>query len=66
MKFQWQVTANNRPVPFIKLFGFEGRKLPIEKIIVGPSGNKESISVAIRKMTSDTNIEVVISDIPYV
>jgi hypothetical protein len=59
-------TANSRPVPYIKLFGFSDRKLPIEKIIVGPSENKNSIAAAIRKFVSNTKIEVTVSDIPYV
>jgi Protein of unknown function (DUF2971) len=54
------------PVPYIELFGTGQTKLPIEKIIVGPSANKELAAIAVRKLVANTDIEVVVSDIPYV
>ena len=59
-------TANGKPIPFIELFGFPDRKLPISKIIVGPSVDKEMIAAAVRKLVIGTKIEVTVSDIPYV
>lgn len=59
-------TENGKPTPYIELFDFHDRKLPIEKIIVGPSADKEMIAAAVRKFVIGTKIEVTVSDIPYV
>jgi hypothetical protein len=59
-------TGNGKPIPYIELFGFPDHKLPISKIIVGPSADKEMIAAAIRKLVIGTKIEVTVSDIPYV
>ena len=58
--------ANGRPIPYIPLFGSPNKKLPIEKIIVGPGQDKNLTAEVIRKIVSNSNIEVTISDIPFV
>lgn len=59
-------TGTNTPVPYIEVLGLLDKKLPIERIIIGPSANKKMIADAVRKLTIETKIEVAISDIPYV
>lgn len=53
-------------VPYIVFF--EGNKslLPIKKIIVGPQNKKEQKQAYLRTLLRDTDIEVTLSDIPYV
>lgn len=54
-------------IPYIKLF--EGQKLPIEKIIVGPHKDKEKRAAALRdklKSIGLGNVEVTVSNIPYI
>lgn len=54
-------------IPYIKLF--EGPKLPIEKIIVGPHKEKEKRAAWLRiklKSLGLSDIKVTVSDIPYI
>lgn len=53
---------NGRSRPYIELF----RSLPIEKIIVGPHKDKDSRATALRIMLRNTDIEVTVSEIPYI
>lgn len=53
-------------VPYIELFNPTDIVLPIERIIVGPHKEKESRASALRVMLRKTNIEITVSDIPYV
>jgi hypothetical protein len=56
---------NGEPVPYIELFGWPHRPLPIERIIVGPHKEKEARAVALRVMLRNTNIVVTASKTPY-
>ncbi|MCI0560999.1 MAG: DUF2971 domain-containing protein [Nitrososphaera sp.] len=53
-------------IPYIELFNSPEAKLPIERILVGPHKEKEVRASALRVMLRDTDIEVTVSDIPYV
>ena len=57
---------NVTQVPYIELFRSLDQKLPIEKIIVGPHKDKELRATALRIMLRKTDIEVTVSDIPYI
>lgn len=57
---------NGQLIPYIELFNSTDIVLPIERIIVGPHREKESRASALRVMLRNTNIEITISDIPYV
>jgi hypothetical protein len=62
-------SRNGEQVPYIKLLGNENDKefrLPIKKIIVGPHKEKESRAAFLRTKLIGTDIEVSVSDIPYV
>lgn len=52
--------------PFIKLFGKNSASLPLRKIIVGPSKDKDEVAVALQKGLQWRDIEVKVSNIPYV
>lgn len=52
--------------PYIEVFDSDDMILPIERIIVGPSVDKEARAKALCILLRDTDIEVTISDIPYV
>jgi hypothetical protein len=53
-------------VPYIELFDSSDIDLPIRRIIVGPHTEKESRAAALRVMMRNADIEVTVSDIPYV
>ncbi len=57
---------NGVQVPYIDLFHSLDRKLPIEKIIVGPNKDKELRAAALRIMLRNTDINVTVSEIPYI
>ena len=59
-------TKNNTLIPYIELFNSTDIVLPIERIIVGPHKEKDSRASALRVMLRNMNIEITISDIPYV
>ncbi len=46
--------------------GWKEQPLPIERIIVGPHKEKESRAAALRVFLRNTNIEISVSDIPFV
>jgi len=52
--------------PYIDLFDGLSRELPIDRIIIGPHREKEKRAQAMRIMLRNTNIQVSISDIPYI
>jgi hypothetical protein len=56
---------NGKSTPYIELIRSQDTPLPIEKIIVGPHKDKDSRAAALRIMLRNTDIEVVISEIPY-
>lgn len=51
---------------YIELFKNFQKKLPIKRVIVGPSKNKEKIAEELRKDPRFNGIEVTVSGIPYV
>lgn len=55
----------NIPVPYITLFGAP-KKLPIEKVIVGPNLEQQRIVDAIQSMCEPSGIEVTCSSTPYI
>jgi hypothetical protein len=57
---------NGRSIPYIELFRSLDSPLPIEKIIVGPHKDKDSRAAALRIMLRNTDIEVTVSEIPYI
>ncbi len=59
---------NGGQIPYIELFRSLGERLPlpIEKLIVGPHKDKELRAAALRIMLRNTDIDVTISDIPYI
>ena len=69
---------DNILVPYIELFGDSKSKialdeieqkhitLPIKKIIVGPHKDKAQRAASLKTLLRNTNIEVVVSEIPYV
>jgi hypothetical protein len=65
---------NGVETPYIELFRSykkffqveEAKSLPIEKIIVGPHKDKELRAANLRVILRNTDIEVAVSDIPYV
>ncbi len=59
-------TKKGKLIPYIELFNSTDIVLPIERIIVGPHKEKESRAYALRVMLRNTNIEITISDIPYI
>ena len=59
-------TKNSQPVPFIKLFESLGKQLPITRILVGPGERKLQVAKAIRMLVAKHNIEVAVSEIPFV
>jgi len=59
-------TKNGKLIPYIELFNSTDIILPIEKIIVGPHKEKNERASALRAMLRNTNIEITVSDIPYV
>jgi hypothetical protein len=59
-------TKNGKLIPYIELFNSTDIVLPIEKIIVGPHKEKDSRASALRVMLRNMNIEIIVSDIPYV
>jgi hypothetical protein len=52
--------------PFIKLFGKNSKKLPVRKIVVGPGKYKFSVAESLQKGLFGREIEIAVSDIPYV
>ena len=56
----------SRHIPYIEMFASLDTPLPIEKIIVGPHKDKETRASALRVMVGNTDIQVTVSDIPYV
>ena len=59
-------TKNGELIPYIELFDSTDIVLPIERIIVGPHTEKDSRASALRVMLRNMNIEITVSDIPYV
>lgn len=57
---------NGKLIHYIELFNSTDIVLPIERIIVGPHKEQDSRSSALRVMLRNMNIEITISDIPYV
>jgi len=57
---------NGELIPYIELFDSTDIVFPIEKIIVGPHKEKDSRASALSVMLKNTNIEIKISEIPYV
>lgn len=57
---------NGMPTPYIELFRSSNSPLPIEKIIVGPHKDKEARAAALRVMLRNTDIDVTVSDIPFI
>ena len=58
--------GRSRHIPYIEMFASLDTPLPIERIIVGPHKDKESRASALRVMLRNTDIQVTVSDIPYV
>jgi Protein of unknown function (DUF2971) len=56
----------NGEKPIIKLFGKGMSPLPIRKIVVGPHKEKHHMAEELKKLLEPREIEVTISDIPYV
>ncbi len=52
--------------PYIKFFGADRMKLPICRIIVGPGRDKHAVAAALRKGLRGHNIEIAVSEIPFV
>lgn len=57
---------NGERVPYIELFNSQDIILPIERIIVGPHKEKEARASALRIILRNTDIDVTVSDIPYI
>jgi hypothetical protein len=57
---------NGKRTPYIELFRSLKSPLPIEKIIVGPHKDKDSRAAALRIRLRNTDIEVTVSEIPYI
>lgn len=53
-------------VPCIDLFDGLGIKLPIKKIIVGPHRDKDARAASLRVLLRKKDIEVTVSEIPYI
>jgi hypothetical protein len=53
----------NREVPYIDLFG--DAPLPIKRVIIGPSQIQNLTCQSVTDLVQDSNIEVVMSDIPF-
>jgi hypothetical protein len=51
---------------YIELFGWPDITLPIERIIVGPHKEKSGRELTVREMVEENNIQVTVSDIPFV
>jgi len=62
-KFRYK---NGKLTPYIELFRSLETALPIEKIIVGPHKDKDSRAAALRIMLKNTDIEITVSEIPYI
>lgn len=58
--------AKGNQVPYIELFDLPNAELPIEKIIVGPHRDKEARAASLRVKLRNTDIDVTVSEIPYV
>ena len=58
--------ARSNQIPYIELFDLPDVDLPIERIIVGPHRDKEARAASLRVMLRNTDINVTVSDIPYV
>lgn len=57
---------NQEKIPYISLFEKRKPLLPIKKIIVGPQEGKERKQAYLKTLLRDENIEITVSDIPYV
>jgi len=59
---------NGEYVPYIEIFNTPDTILPIERIIVGPHKNKKARADTLSRIlkTKSMNIDVTISDIPYI
>lgn len=57
-------------MPYVELFNSPDIVLPIEKIIVGPHKNKEKradrLRLILKNVLKKENIDVTVSDIPYI
>lgn len=56
---------NSIPVPYIKLFDFGHEGLPITRIIVGPSKDKENVAFAVRKLFG-SKFPIEVCETPFV
>ena len=52
--------------PYIKFFDANRKKLPIRRIIVGPGRDKHAVAAALRKGLHGHDIEITVSEIPFV
>lgn len=58
--------ANGNLIPYIDLFDSSDIVLPIQNIIVGPHKEKESRASVLGVMLRHKNIEITVSDIPFI
>ena len=56
---------NSSPVPYVKLFDFDHIGLPVKRIVVGPSRDKEAVAFAARKFLG-AKFVVEVCDTPFV
>ena len=61
-----RLKENGVPTPHIELFGKDFGCLPIKRIIVGPGRNKMQAADTLKKRVRGKNIEISVSDIPFV
>lgn len=59
-------TRNSRPVPYLKLFETFGEQLPISKVLIGPGKDKYQVAKAVQMFVNSKNIEIAMSEIPFV
>lgn len=57
---------NGKSVPYIELFDSTDITLPIERIIIGPHSDKEFRAASLKVMLRKANIEISISEIPFI
>ena len=59
-------SKNGMLIPYIELFDSDDFVLPIEKIIIGPHKERETRAVTLQVMLRKKDIEISISDIPFI
>jgi Protein of unknown function (DUF2971) len=57
---------NSLPIPYLGIFESLKEELPITKVLIGPGKNKELVAKAARLLIGNKNIEVAVSEIPFV